>query len=126
MKIAYAWLLTGVGLAFALAAGAQNVNTSPIKPKLKLAPLTLALTYNAQLKNRDYSGEVRARDANWRCAKGNCTTQTRWPEPTVAACAALARVAGTLTGFGAGKKMLAGNQLAECNRSAQARNTTAT
>lgn len=98
----------------------QPVSPQLTQPSLRNVSIQAATSYNARLQDGRFLGDVVQGDITWRCAKAQCSTRARWPAPTVAACAALAAKAGKVTHFGSANRVLDGDDLAACNRSASA------
>lgn len=71
-------------------------------------------------------GTVQAGGIAWTCDKAACRTTGPWPQPGVAACAALAKEIGPIRSYGRKGVELTPDQLNQCNRSATAASTTTT
>ena len=111
-------LIVGLLLSMPVMAQVKPVQVKPVQilPAKVPAKVNLQLPYEARLGSPKFSGSFEAGGARWTCGSGLCRASASWPEPTVAACEALASRAGTIVSFGQGKRTLAAKSLAQCNR----------
>ena len=121
--------IAATALAVAWAAFAQSAQYSAppvLRPSVPLqlpplrAPLSVAFSYTAVPAKPPSArtGKVLASGINWTCDKSACTASGPWLQPSVGACAALAREIGPIGSYGRKGAYLTPAQLEQCNRNA--------
>lgn len=117
------FLLATALIAFATAADAQQPQLpapqqiprqTPTLPPPTLGSATFVYTATTGAPVRR-SGSVTAGTLTWTCSGTTCTIRGPWPQPGVAACAALAREIGRIVSYGRPGAMLNAAQLTQCN-----------
>lgn len=108
----------------AVAQSGQSAAPPVLRPSVPLqlppvrAPLTMGFSYTAVPAKPPSArtGKVLAGGISWTCGKSACTASGPWLQPSVGACAGLAREIGPIGSYGRKGAFLTAAQLQECNR----------
>lgn len=104
-----------VALVPGFAAAQAAIKFKPLPANVLSQP---GVEYTAELRNRAFSGTVRAGDTTWQCGKGLCRARLTGTQAAGAACSALVAQTGQVLRFGSSSSALDTKRLAVCNGTA--------